>query len=51
MTPHISLVPQLLPPERAFSRTELALLDELYEQAELDAICDALFADVLDTPR
>ena len=38
-----SLLPQLT----AFNDKETALLDELYEMAEIDAICDALFADVL----
>lgn len=44
-----SLLPQpasLLPQLVAFSDREDALLDELYESAELDAICDALFGDV-----
>jgi hypothetical protein len=48
MTP--SLLPQsaisLLPHLVAFSGAEEAMLDELYEAAELDAICDALFGDV-----
>lgn len=48
MTP--SLLPQpaisLLPQQVAFSGPEEAMLDELYETAELDAICDALFGDV-----
>jgi hypothetical protein len=48
MTP--SLLPQpaisLLPQQVAFSGPEEALLEELYESAELDAICDALFGDV-----
>ncbi len=37
----------LLPQYVAFNDRELALLDDLYEGAEIDAICDALFADVL----
>ena len=44
-----SLLPQpasLLPHTVAFNDGEDALLDELYESAELDAICDALFGDV-----
>lgn len=44
-----SLLPQpaSLLPQSAFTADEDALLDELYEAAELDAICDALFADVI----
>lgn len=37
----------LLPHYVAFNDRELAMLDDLYETAEIDAICDALFADVL----
>jgi hypothetical protein len=37
----------LLPQYVAFDDKELALLDDLYEMAEIDAICDALFRDVL----
>ena len=37
----------LLPQHIAFNDREMALLDDLYEMAEIDAICDALFADVL----
>jgi hypothetical protein len=48
MTP--SLLPthtsSLLPQHLAFNATEQSLLDELYETAEIDAICDALFAVV-----
>jgi hypothetical protein len=40
----------LLPHSVAFSPLEQALLDDLYDAAELDAICDALFADVRDVP-
>lgn len=36
----------LLPQHIAFDDRELSLLDDLYEMAEIDAICDALFADV-----
>jgi hypothetical protein len=36
----------LLPQHVAFDDRELSLLDDLYEMAEIDAICDALFADV-----
>lgn len=44
-----SLLPQsasILPQSVAFSAAEQALLDELHEAAELDAICDALFDGV-----
>jgi len=36
----------LLPQHTAFTANEQAMLDELYDAAEIDAICDALFADV-----
>ncbi len=38
-----SILPQFV----AFNDREMAMLDDLYEMAEIDAICDALFADVL----
>ena len=44
-----SLLPQpasLLPQELAFSSGEDALFDELYEAAELDAVCEALFGNI-----
>ena len=44
-----SLLPQsasLLPQSVVFSATEQAMLDELQDAAELDGICDALFAGV-----
>jgi len=46
-----SLVPtaarSLLPQPVAFNAAEQAMLDDLYEAAEIDAICDLLFKDVL----
>jgi hypothetical protein len=35
----------LLPQHAAFSSAEQAMLDELYDAAELDAVCDVLFMD------
>ncbi len=46
MTP--SLLPMsasLLPQHVVFSSAEQAMLDELYDAAELDAVCDVLFGD------
>jgi hypothetical protein len=37
-----SLVPQIAP----FEAQQIALFDELYAQAELDAVCAALFTGV-----
>lgn len=43
LLPHsASLLPQCV----SFSAAEQALLDELQDAAELDGICDALFAGV-----